>query len=352
MKLRTATVTWISYNNFGTYLQAYALQQVLIKLDCDNHILDDKRIANPITLRSLLGKVKSLLLRTNHRANDSYYRKFKDHFLQIDNCSLGEANNNYDVFICGSDQIWSPYLKFEPYYYCGFTEKKKIAYAASTGTSQCNNDYIQNAVPYLNKFEAIAVRESGAAEMLQKFVSKEIQVVLDPTLLLTADEWMRIVPQAIGEKQPFIICYFLTPNRWYMDWVKEYSIKENKHLMIFSTHKEYAEYADCIIGGPQEFLSYIHHADMIFTDSFHASIFSILFHKRFVTFKRFKDGGGQDQNARIYNLFSQLNLSDHFIGEDDLEKIAALSSPDYAQTESILKRLRKDSLSFLQNALE
>ena len=95
----------------------------------------------------------------------------------------------------------------------------------------------------------------------------------------------------------------------------------------------------------------INAADEVFTDSFHATIFSILFHKKFTTFKRFKDGGEKDQNLRLYNLFSLLGLHDYFIGEDDLAVLSTLSSPDYERIEDRLEKLRSESLLYLKQSL-
>lgn len=352
-KLRTATVTWIQHENYGTYLQAYALQQVLLEFGIENHIIDDKRIRCPNPLRrNILAPIKRFILRKK-RLSSPYFLQFKTQYLKIDRnySRLKELNERYDVFLCGSDQIWSANLKIEPYYYLSFTDKKKIAYAPSTGTGASTQIYRQSVKPLLERFDALSVREESGAKMLSGFIDKKITTVLDPTLLLTKATWKKLL-LPITDPGNYLLCYFLTPNQWYLDYAKEYARKHQMRIRIFATHKAYHEYGgDCIYGGPQEFLSYINQAGHIFTDSYHASIFSILFEKRFVTFKRFEDGKSGDQNARIADLFRKIGLTSYFVGRNDLGTVETLPYIDYPNLQRRLSALRNESISFLKTAL-
>lgn len=350
---RTATVTWISYRNYGTYLQAYALQRTLKNLGVRNTILSDKRYVSPSGFRGLLGRIKKSVFGRND-LSVALYKRFEEMFLEIDShWSASNLDEHYDIFICGSDQIWSPYLPFNSYYYLGFTAKKKIAYAPSTGTGYSNVEYVNNVRSYINSFSHIAVREEDGAEMLSRFIDKDIKVVLDPTLLLDDNEWDKVEAQCtVNFEDDYIICYFLTPNIWYINYALEYAKQHCLKVKIFNTNQIYKEYGfDLVDAGPGEFISYIKQASKVFTDSYHASIFSILYNKDFVTFKRFRDGGEKDQNARIANLFEKLGISDYFIGEDAVDRIKQLPSPDYNEVESRLAVFRGDSIQFLQNAI-
>lgn len=353
MTKRTATVTWISYRNFGTYLQAYALQRTLNKFGVRNFILSDKRYVSITGFRGLLWRFKNFVA-DRRDVNAVLYKRFEEKFLKIDFCwSASDLDKCYDIFICGSDQIWSPYLPFNPYYYLGFTTKKKIAYAPSTGTGYSNDEYVNNVRSYINSFSHIAVREEDGAEMLSRFIDKDIKVVLDPTLLLDNNEWDNVENQSVVNLEgDYIICYFLTSNRWYINYAMEYAKQHRLRVKIFNTNPIYVDYGfELVDAGPCEFISYIKHASKVFTDSYHASIFSILYKKDFVTFKRFRDGGEKDQNARIANLFSKLGISDYFIGEDSVDRVKLLSSPDYNEVESRLTVFRGDSIQFLQDAI-
>lgn len=353
--LRTATVTWITYRNFGTYLQAYALQQAVKSLGCENRILDDRRFVLSSPLRAFLGRWKRRLLgQPTAPANIAAYRDFRERHLQIDErwTDYADLNRRYDLFLCGSDQIWSPYFKVNPYYYLGFTDKPKVAYAPSTGTDSLPDSYRRETKPLLDRFSAIAVREASAARAMSEYVDKEVRTVADPTLLLTAAEWEKVADPVGNADTPYLLCYFLSPNAWYMEYARAEARRLGIPLKVFYNRSEYRDYGDERLSvGPGEFLTYIRQATKVFTDSFHASIFSLLFHKDFVTFKRFEDGGERDQNARIADLFSRLGLSARFIGRDRLAEAAGLPMPDYAAVDERLSGLREESKGYLFEAL-
>lgn len=352
-KPHTATVTWITYCNFGTFLQAYALQQTVLKLGYKNRILCDKHIVEPkkpMSLRKYLGQLKKRLFIRSKTAR--LYSRFKKKYLLIEReTSSLRLNKKYQIMLCGSDQIWSPYLKFEPYYYLNFFRGKKIAYAPSVGTTNWTDTYIKNIKNLLQDFASLSVREADSAVALSQELGCKIQTVLDPTLLFDGEEWKRRILPRDKRQGGYILCYFLTPNSWYIDYVHQYAQKQNKRIKIFDTHPSYSSIGECVFAGPREFLSLINAADEVFTDSFHASIFSILFHKRFTTFKRFADGGERDQNLRLYNLLSQLGLLEHFIGKDELAQVHTLSTPDYHKVDAKLAALRADSLAYLKQSL-
>ena len=320
--MRTATVTWITYRNFGTYLQAYALQQVVKSLGYENRILDDRRFVLSSPLRTFLGRWKRRLLgQPTMPANIAAYRDFRERNLQVDErwTDYAELNRCYDLFLCGSDQI---------------------------------DSYRRETKPLLDRFSAIAVREASAARAMSEYVDKEVRTVADPTLLLTAAEWEQVADPVENADSPYLLCYFLSPNAWYMDYARTEACRLGMPLKVFYNRSEYRKYGDeRLSAGPGEFLTYIRKAARVFTDSFHASIFSILFHKDFVTFKRFEDGGERDQNARLADLFARLGLSSRFVGQDRLAEAAGLAVPDYTAVDGRLSRLREESMDYLSGAL-
>lgn len=350
--LRTATVTWISWNNYGSLLQAYALQQSIRKLGCRNRILCDEAIISKLpTLRQRIIRFLSIIKHRNIKRSAYLFEKFRRLYLSIDHShNLRSQNNRYEAFICGSDQIWSTYLAFEPYYYLHYFNRRKIAYAPSTATHRFSTDYLNAILPELRQFESLSLREQLAAEALSAASGLQVDHVADPTILLQPEEWRKLIPRHPPSGK-YILCYFLSPGKWYMDWVKAYAERHGLTIRIFDTRKEYADYGECISAGPREFLSYIDSASMVFTDSYHATIFSILLHKNFVTFKRFTDGEGIDQNERIYALFRKLSLTPYFIGQNELPIVESLPTPDYAEIDKVLEQWRSESLSYLKNAL-
>lgn len=351
--MNTATVTWIYHKNFGTFLQAYALQKSIIDLGHNNVIIDDSTFHRPSLYKRL--KIRAInFIKGRSNKSQRLYRRFANANLNIApwDGNTNRIANKYDVFLCGSDQIWSPLIEFNPYYFLGFTDKKKVAYAPSTGTNISSDEYIANTKSLIERFSHVAVREEDGARMLSAFVNKEIKVVIDPTLLLTQKEWKK-VESRVDTDEPYILCYFLTPNKWYMDYVKQYAQQHHCKVKIFNTKPIYNELGfELIDAGPGEFISYIKNADKVFTDSFHSSIFSILYHKDFITFKRFKESEKQNQNARIANLFEKLGLTKRFIGEEEIATIETIEKTNYDRIEDILKELRATSKEYLRNAIE
>lgn len=368
MKKRIGTITWITYYNFGTYLQAYALQQVVTNLGFDNFIISDKSIVNKMKRqqRSVYTYLKYVLYTIYKKAfqNNSYaegscrsnvlYKQFADSFLTIDRTwkDANDLNQRYDIFVCGSDQIWSPSAEiFNPFYYLAFTNKKKIAYAPSVGSNNYPEEFKSKVKSLLESFSSISVREEKGADLLRSFVSKEIVVTLDPTLLLNSEQWKNII-QRSRSTEPYILCYLLTYNQIYIDYVYSYAKEKKMQLKIFITNEKYLPYADKpLYVGPKDFLEEIHGATYFFTDSFHGTIFSIQYRKRFVTFKRFKDTDGKNQNSRLNNLFAILRLEDYFISEDCLSAIAQLPEIEYNRVHAILNVEREKSIAFLSKAL-
>lgn len=324
-----------------------------MNLGHENVIIDDSFMYKKSIFKQILIQIYNLIKRKNRKSKKAYI-KFADKFLRIEKNfkDIEDISSKFDVYICGSDQIWSSHNQFNPYYYLGYTKKKKIAYAPSTGTGKCSDEYKQNTKPFLEEITHISVREESGAQLLSSFINQQITVVLDPTLLLTSDDWDK-VENKIEIDTPYILCYFLTPNKWYVDFVKKYAITHNIQIKIFNTNPEYKKLGfDVVEAGPSEFISYIKKAEKIFTDSYHASIFSIIYHKDFVTFKRFEDNGKNDQNSRIADLFNKLGMNHYFIGKEQLDIIETLYIPDYTIIDEKISVLKAKSIEYLKHSIE
>ncbi|MEG1861818.1 MAG: polysaccharide pyruvyl transferase family protein [Bacteroidaceae bacterium] len=371
-KIKTATVTWITYRNFGTFLQAFALQKVIQSLGFENVILDDASVLKDlrthqnsilrITKDILRPIVKSFMTHTSSYRklmfySDKLYDAFKENHLQIDHNIqyLSSVGQKYDIFLCGSDQIWHPIEGiFHPYFYLSFTDKKKVAYAPSIGTSTYPEEFKSRTKPLLERFDSIAVREEIGANLLKSFIDKPVDVVLDPTLLLTSGKWNELISDTvIKDEEPYALCYFLTENRNYLNQVKRYAKEKSLRIKIFGTNPNYMNFGDEVLFcGPKEFLLAIRDASIVFTDSFHATIFSIHFERDFYTFKRFKDGEKKNQNSRLLNLFSMIEYSERFVGEEHFDKIGKQSPINYIDVNKKIEVQRVHSMNYLTKALE
>ena len=369
---KTATVTWISWNNYGSLLQAYALQHTLKSLGYDNHIISDERIVfphkysqadSPISslqkIKRSLGFWKRFLLYKSFR-NDYYtklyFDKFRNNDLIVDNeyTSFLELGDKYDVYIAGSDQIWHPSKNiFKPFYYLDFTNRKKISYAPSLGTSVYPDEYKDVVKELLSSFSHISIREKKGEELLSSFIEKDITTVLDPTLLLNKNEWDKIATKTRQNKK-FAIGYFLTYNPEYINWTIQDAKRRNIELLFFQINPHVYEYSNNVVAaGPREFISYIKEAEFVYTDSFHATVFSILYEKDFFTFKRFKDGCENDQNSRLVNLFRLTDIKDRYIDTDNLSFVSSTQIDKDVLSNALhnIETERLHSIDFLKKAL-
>ena len=331
--MKTATATWTTYNNYGTVLQAYALQQELLQLGHENKILCDetiiaeqiargkagKKIAAPAprernTDQSVLHRAAHVLLSPRkaervitarldrgrytrpYDASQQAIEQFKKDRMIIDQDlspdSLDELNDRYDAFIAGSDQVWSVFDEtFNPFYYLDFATKRKIAYAPSLGTDQIPEPVKGKLRGLLSSFAALSARERVSAEQLSALTGRNVEWTADPTLLRGRAGWEEDIRQMQTDERPdYLLCYFLNNQSWYFEQAKRIAKQRRLRILLIPSRWEYvsSEYVRRKSTGPLEFVSLIRHADYVLTDSYHGSIFSLLFERDFQYLQRFR----------------------------------------------------------------
>lgn len=186
---------------------------------------------------------------------------------------------------------------------------------------------------------------------------KEVQVVCDPTLLFNAEEWNSIAPQKRKIKDKYILCYFLGNNPTQREWAKQLAkvtgcgIAQLMHLDEYIGSDEgMADYPLYEIN-PLDFVGLVRDAEYVLTDSFHCTVFSTLFSKRFFVFRRYSNDGTVSTNSRIYSLLETLGMSERLLtGEEPIEKSLSLSV-DFDKVHQQISTLRDTSIHLLQNAL-
>ena len=360
--MKTGTVTWISFRNFGTYLQAYALQKALLNLGCENKVIDDAKVvaAFPKKKFSPIRMLRSIPWLCPKRAEfnrksaqaAALYEHFKNTYIDQDKSwqNREELAAAYDTFIAGSDQIWSPTSCFDDFYYLGFTDRTKVAYAPSLGTTVYPQDRVEMAKPFLEKFDSLSVREPQGAELLKTKFGLDAQVVADPTVLLTREEWESIATEQTPQEKPYVLCYFLTYNKAYIDYAKEYCRRRGLAMKLLVVRHDFVGLgADEVYTGPIGFLNAVKGAETVLTDSFHATIFSMLFEKQFYTFKRFKDGTAGSQNSRIENLLAKVGLAERFL--DETSPMVEDGAIAYDKVAATIDEMRTESIDYLKHAL-
>lgn len=346
-------------DNYGNRLQNYAMLSAIKKMGYDARTLKlwpqskVKRIIQFITnfdvsfIRLILCKVKGNSRKYNFL---KFERKYitKDRRFLDSNENKGYLNKTYHTFVLGSDQIWNTQFAADPYYFGCFAEEENnvVSYAASIGQSQFSDKEKKYFKRAIKSVKYVSVREQRAAEMIEELGEPKPQVVLDPTMLLVADEWelLEKKPVFIDDNVNYIVLYYLGE----LSNEKKVAInkycEENNCEMIVLAKKEYKEFYSA---GPSEFIYLIHHAKMVCTDSFHACVFSILFHTPFFVFDR--EDEHKSMNSRLDTLLGKFELLDRKVNSGNID----LSRPcDFVKCDKILDSERKDSLDYLQRALE
>lgn len=367
-------------NNYGTSLQGYAMirkiQQMGYDVEIINYIkqftiLDKIRwvinsyrcgLGMKINVRNQSFPVdyaNNIALRT--AAVDAYKEKkllplFHDYKGYE---ALSEGSKIYDVIVVGSDQVWIPTGLPTKFYNLLFVDDsvRKVAYASSFGVQEIPNFQKKATGAYLDRFYKIGVREKRGKEIVETLSLQIAQVVADPTLLLSREEWEEeIETSIINDKEPYIFCYLISENEdaraKATELAKQKGIKIIciRHLEKFRAIDEtYGDEAPYDVG-PNEFVKYIRNAEYVVTDSFHCTVFSHIFHKKFLTFYR-SVSGKNARNSRIDSLISVLGSSpERLYSVGGLKGIDA--EVDWNVVDTNLLTLRKSSLDFLRDALK
>lgn len=366
---KVALMTWSQYHNFGTSLQVTALTYIIRRLGYQVDVINYKPHAKLVTLidykdiSHYLGKInKKFKSRKTKlvfdKTREQAFNDFLDRSINLtEECKTDSdlflLNEHYDTFVCGSDQIWAPSI-FNSKYFLDFVQNpnKMIAYAPSIGLAKIADKYVKNRmIENIDRFIHLSVREEQGAKLIKEMCNKEAKVVLDPTLLLTSDEWdtMAIPTEDIS---PYILCYFLGDNK--ESWKHVYELSKETHiqLKIIPVFKSDYERGHGVVDGvgPGEFLNLVKNASFVCTDSFHGTAFSIIYNKPFYTYERFSNKDGNSQNSRVYNILKLLKLESRLV----CDRNNVLDDPlicDYIDINKQLERNRKESINYLENAL-
>lgn len=352
MKIGIMTFHWGT--NYGGVLQAYALQQFLKK----NVPSGEVSIINfrPKTFSESLFKC-IVTKRIKHIPSNliTYFKEkkfviFREKYLSTTErySTLSELKSNYpdmDIYICGSDQVWNPYI-IDSYgipYYLPFGKEttKRISYAVSFACIDYPRNKMAIIKPMIQKFNAISARENTGVAILQKEGFDNVELMPDPTLLLEKNDLEKITFQP--EENPdldFVFSYSLQNDQILMDKVNKYFKKSTK--MVNTRDMKYA------FLGIEDWLLNIKSAKFIITNSFHGVVFSILFQKQFIAIP--VEGMLSAMNDRIYTLLQKFGLKNRILetyNEEIIEKI--ISTPiDWEKVADIQESLKNEAYNFFR----
>lgn len=357
-------VTWHYNPNYGGLLQAYALQETIKKLGYNPEFVNYRPDINTLkkrTIRKLKDTYIMFVKPEIHTGRKSKY-KFVEEKLNVgklyysyDDLS-NEADEVYDVGICGSDQIWSNNTGIvNPLYYLTFVdERKRISYAPSIGYNKIPDNIREEFKEYVDKIRYLSVREEKGAEIIKSITGRDAKVVLDPSLLISKEEWLKEIKtkHRISPNGKFILLYILGDNYEHVEYAKKLSEYTGYEIIALETKNSRLKGLKTFSGDPFDFIELINNASYVLTDSFHGVAFSINLEKQFVAFKRFKDNELTSQNSRIYNILNKTDLKDRLISTDEPVTFLENNIIDYNIVRPLLEAERKLSTDFLLKSIE
>ncbi len=366
-KARVGIITFVGGSNYGCLLQNYATVKTLEKFGLNVFTLkteDQYNYFKP-SFKNFKIFLKIILKHGNYvyyyrnilnRKFDKYLNKTK----KVYNTSNHLIISNYDYLVFGSDQIWNFSIqnvsKSKDYYLGKFeTDSEKIAYSVSVGTDFIPSEYMSDFSSSLNDFKCISVRELKAKELLQPYTYNSISVTIDPTLMLSKEQWMQLEqrPKWFRGNKKYIFTYFLGEisekvKNFFTDVSDYYGYDFINVSDSWTTRVENSAVEHYIIN-PQEFVWLIHNSQLVFTDSFHGSIFSIIFRKPLRYFDRMDSN--VSMSSRLDSLFNMFDIKEWCIGDVD-EKIDNLFYKDYSGVEKVLNNAIMSSNEYLKKGLD
>lgn len=342
-------------DNQGNRLQNYALQEVLSRMGNQVETLRNPWCSDFSTVRDVIKPGLKEIIYSITKHPERYERKygfeiFNKKYIKLSNYwlnkkdDLPKAASFYDMFVCGSDQIWNSEAKeITGKYFADFApDYKRASYAASFGIDNVVPERVTEFRKYLENINYLSVREEQGVKIIEDLLGKTSEFHLDPTLLLTSTEWDRIASPKVWSDNKYIFCYFLgKPSSKLMSQIELYADRE--HLDICYVCNELNSKYNNI--SPNDFVSMIKGSEFVLTDSFHGTVFSILYQKPFYSFTRY--GVKKGMTSRITSLLNLFNLQNRFdptsLIKNDIYNI------DYTNTNNVLVYEREKSLKYLRN---
>ena len=377
-------------DNFGSALQTYATQYTLERLGYNARIFEIKgvyrgimikkmlyyagRFFDPVEVKYLLANLKSRSrkivsvsadqfaadMKVRHRMYSDFNKHWNKMLPAVNGWNgLKKQAEDMETVVVGSDQLWRPSNIVGCYYTLEFVpdEVKKISFSTSFGVPELPKRLHRHAKRFLSRLDHISVREDSGAEIVKQECGREAKVVCDPTMMLTAEDWMHIQSVKPFAEGNYILMYLMGDNPKHREFVKKLRKATGFRIIGLLHGATYISYDEDVVDekpfnvGPSEFINLIRYAQYVCTDSFHCCVFSILNSTKFFAFRRWPDGSKFSANDRLYTLLKFTGLENRMLdGDENVNKCLA-ETIDY---EDVLDRValrRKESMDFLINAL-
>lgn len=348
--------------SYGAKLQAWALIEYLRNIGFEAEAIDYGSIGEEklrrIGVRSLKDFiVTSLCYICSSISEPRRTRRFMEFLTMIphsdkryDRSTISEAEEEYDYIITGSDQVWNPrYNEGDMSYLLDFVhdDSKKYSYAASFGASHFDREIINKYKPLLQSFNKILVREREGQLLLKEFMNKESSVVLDPTFLIEPDVWNKLSVYPLKKTRKYILSFQIIDRDPSFDRMLEhlhtltgYEIIEIRDSFRYKPSR-WGAFTEA---GPREFLGLIKNAEVVVTNSFHATVFSLLFNRPFFTLRN-KFGF----NSRMEDLTSKSGLSERMFDENSALPTNDEIAIDYREPNARLSTLISETKKIISD---
>lgn len=344
--MKIAIVTVYESMNAGAYLQAWALKEFLT---LNNHqvsyLENNSRPLELITFKKFQGAMrkgqfkKAVYVIKNYRAFKKHHKNY-----QLCRQSFREMHNQ-DLFILGSDEIWNvtkkDMISYPIFWGVGLPNKPIISYAPSSNNATKKNIEEHDFIPAaLNNICAISVRDTHTEKLISALTNKQVTLVSDPTMLFSKEDYEKYTVDI--EDKNYILVYDPYGNftKVEIEECVKFSKKINKKLISFGNYLSWCD--KTIVSDPMVYLSYFKNADIIFTGTFHGTIYSMIFNKQFVTLGKI--------GLKVIHTLEYYGLESRICEEKSLAALAK-KRIDYEPVNCKMKEMRANSALFLTNAI-
>lgn len=354
--MRIAILTFQRASNYGAVLQAYALRMALKQLGNDVSVVDyvptiqtfDGNKFHSLTT-SVKAVIKRILPTSRAYACSSFARERLSLTRQVGEDEIAALAEEFDAFVVGSDQVWnSDITGGDLTYFLGFVPdgKKRIAYAASFGTSQLESTWSETIVPLINRLDKVSVREQSAVSICSSAgVSVPVKRVLDPTLLIDSGTWCDLANQGRFREDNYVLLYLLRDSEGLMTKAREYAKQHSCHIVCVCKTKGGVEGVEYLVHpSVTDLVALFRCAQHVMTNSFHGICMSIQF-KRQITFELYR---GTGRHLRLVELADLLGIEDRELSS---EAFSLSSTIDYGRITHSLEGSRAESREFLIEAI-
>ena len=345
--MKAGIITITTGENYGNRLQNYAVQEALKSVGLEPETIHKTTnvfdAEHPKYLRKY--RIKKFLhyhsdkkeqrILQFHRFTKKYITRSR---FVIDKDIPEGLDDAYQVFIAGSDQVWNPFFEYctEANFLTFTTYDKKVALSPSIAIDHIPDCRKEDFRRWISDFRLLSVRETKGADLIRDLCGRDAEVLGDPTLYLTAQQWRNIEKKVPVKTGKYILTYFLGEcTEKYRRQIQEMARAYDLDIYELQTPEHYTV-------APDEFLYLIDHAACICTDSFHGAVFSIIFHRPFVVYKREEDFA--DMSSRMDDLLSLFHMETRTA--DQIEKRLLLQT-DFSISDSIIVQMREKMKNYL-----